>query len=245
MSQNQISLEQLQNSKVPLRENASQPTPLTSASQAPLLTNASEPTPLENASHAPVQNELPVQDGAPPLANAHLENLRTDLAITQKKGLPFIGASVVIWALILIATRLPLPLNTRNFVVFCCSCPLMPLAYFLGRVLKVDLFDKQNPLSKLGFIFTCNQLVYLLIVMWVFNAMPDKMVMVYAMVFGAHLMPYSWIYKSKSYLIVSIVLPIAALVIGCMFSASILAFVFVVFELVLVLTLTMELKVMK
>lgn len=223
MSQNQISLEPLQNSITPL-ENASQPPP---------LENAPEPTPLANASQLPL------------LENAHLENLRTDLAITQKKGLPFIGASVVIWTLILIATRLQLPLNTHNFVVFCCSCPLMPLAYFLGRLLKVDLFDKRNPLSKLGFIFTCNQLVYLLIVMWVFNAMPDKMVMVYAMVFGAHLMPYSWIYKSKSYLVASIALPIAALVIGCMFSASFLAFVFVVFELVLVLTLTMELKVMK
>lgn len=175
----------------------------------------------------------------------NLEELRNDLSLEQKKGLPFIGASVFIWILVFIVTRLNLPIGTKNFLVFCCSCPLMPLAYVLGKLLKVDLFSKKNPLSKLGFLFTCNQFVYLLIVMWVFNSVPEKMVMVYAMVFGAHLMPYSWIYKSKSYMVASIILPIIALVIGCKFSSSILAFSFVIFELVLVVTLNLEMKRIK
>lgn len=176
---------------------------------------------------------------------AELDKMRNDLALTQKKGLPFIIASVFIWTLILIVTRLDLPLETKNMLVFCCSCPLMPVAYIAGRILKVDLFDKINPLGKLGFLFTCNQLVYLLIVMWVFNAAPDKMVMVYAMVFGAHLMPYSWIYKSKSFMVASVVLPIAALIMGVKFSASVLAFVCVIFELILTALLFFEVRKMR
>ena len=37
-----------------------------------------------------------------------LDELRTDVARKQKKGLPFIGASVVIWLLILITCSLSL-----------------------------------------------------------------------------------------------------------------------------------------
>ena len=80
---------------------------------------------------------------------------------------------------------LDLPQNTENLLVFCCSCPLLPISWAIGKILKVDIFDKSNPLGNVGFLFTCNQFLYLLIVMWVFNAAPDKMVMVYAMVFGA------------------------------------------------------------
>ena len=146
-----------------------------------------------------------------------LDELRSNIAIKQKKGLPFICASIIIWLLILIVILLDLPQNTENLLVLCCSCPLLPISWAIGKILKVDIFDKSNPLGNVGFLFTCNQFLYLLIVMWVFNAVPDKMVMVYAMVFGAHLLPYSWLYKSISYRIFAIIIPVLSLVIGCIF----------------------------
>lgn len=172
----------------------------------------------------------------------NLDELRNDLVLKQKKGLPFICASVVIWLLILIVILLDLPQYTENLFVFCCSCPLLPLAWAIGKVLKVDIFDKSNPLGNVGFLFTCNQFLYLLIVMWVFRAVPDKMVMVYAMVFGAHLFPYSWLYKSVSYRVFAIVLPIVSLIIGCMFSAVFVAVTLFVAECIFVTALFAELR---
>lgn len=135
-----------------------------------------------------------------------------------------------------------MPQYTENLLVFCCSCPLMPIAWALGKALKVDIFDKSNPLGNVGFLFTCNQFLYLLIVMWVFRAVPDKMVMVYAMVFGAHLLPYSWLYKSVSYRVFAIVLPIVSLIIGCMFSALFVAITLIVAECIFVMALFAELR---
>lgn len=172
----------------------------------------------------------------------NLDELRNDIAVKQKKGLPFICASVVIWLLILIVILLDMPQYTENLLVFCCSCPLMPIALVIGKVLKVDIFDKSNPLGNVGFLFTCNQFLYLLIVMWVFRAVPDKMVMVYAMVFGAHLLPYSWLYKSVSYRVFAIVLPIVSLIIGCMFSALFVAIALFVAECIFVMALFAELR---
>ncbi|MBQ8164860.1 MAG: hypothetical protein IJZ94_03505 [Clostridia bacterium] len=110
----------------------------------------------------------------------------------------------------------------------------------MGKVLKVDIFDKGNPLGNVGFLFTCNQFLYLLIVMWVFSAVPDKMVMVYAMVFGAHLLPYSWLYKSLSYRFFSIAIPIVSLIVGCVFSAFSVAVTMLVIETIFVITLVVE-----
>ena len=172
----------------------------------------------------------------------HLEELRNDIIIKQKKGLPFICASVVIWLLILIVVALDLPQDKENMLVFCCSCPLMPVSWLIGKAHKTDIFDKSNPLGNVGFLFTCNQFLYLLIVMWVFSAVPDKMVMVYAMVFGAHLLPYSWLYKSVSYRIFSIAIPIISLVIGCLSSALWVAGTLLVSEILFVAILFLELR---
>ena len=171
----------------------------------------------------------------------NLEELRNDIAIKQKKGLPFICASVVVWLLIVIVILLDLPQDKENLFVFCCSCPLLPISWMIGKILKIDIFDKSNPLGNLGFLFTCNQFLYILIVMWVFSAVPDKMVMVYAMVFGAHLLPYSWLYKSLSYRIFSIGIPIVSLIIGSMFSALTVAVLLLIIEIVFGISLFFEL----
>lgn len=80
--------------------------------------------------------------------------------------------------------------------------------------------------------------------MWVFNAVPEKMVMVYGMVFGAHLLPYSWLYRSIAYRVVAIFLPIMALIVGHIFTATVLAGAFALTEVVFSIILFFEVKSM-
>lgn len=172
----------------------------------------------------------------------NLESLREDIIIKQKKGLPFIIASAIIWGLIAAVSLLDIPMTTKNILVFCCSCPMLPVSWIVGKKLGVDIFSKQNPLGKLGFLFTMNQLLYLLIVMWIFNAVPDKMIMVYAMVFGAHLLPYSWLYKSNGYKIFAIAIPFISLILGNFFGGFAVAASLCVLEILFVIILFRELK---
>ena len=112
-----------------------------------------------------------------------LSALKKDVQITQKRGLPFIMASVVIWSLILLLQFWAKPIITINFYTFMCSSLLLPLAFGFSKLVKADLFKKNNnPVSKLGFICTMNQMLYLLIVMWAFSKSPESMMMLYAMV---------------------------------------------------------------
>jgi hypothetical protein len=173
---------------------------------------------------------------------ATLNELRRDCAKQQKKGLHFILASVFIWAAILIVHLTNLPIETKNILTFCVAYPLMSLAWMISKLIHVDFQGKSNPLTSLGLLFSVNQILYILIAMWVFAAVPEKMLMVYSMIFGAHLMPYSWLYQSKSYMVMSIVVPILALVIGLIAQPYVLASSMLSMEVVFSFSLMMENK---
>ena len=159
-----------------------------------------------------------------------LNELIKDCARRQKKGLHFILTSILIWAMICAVHLTDMPIDTKNLITFCCSAVLFPLAWMLSKVLKIDFEGKGNPLTKAGILFSINQMLYILIVMWVYAAVPEKMVMVYAMVFGAHLMPFSWLYDSRSYMVFSIVVPILSLIVGLIYPPAVLAAMMIVVE---------------
>jgi len=135
-----------------------------------------------------------------------------------------------------------MPILTKNLFTFFVTAPLMPLAYMISKIIKVDFTNKGNPLTNLGVLFSVNQMLYLLIAMWVYPTVPDKMVMVLAMIFGAHLLPYGWLYRSKSYYALSVLIPIVILIVGLNFPPYIVAGVMILFEIIFSLLLTIEVR---
>ena len=81
--------------------------------------------------------------------------------------------------------------------------------------------------------------------MWVFSVVPEKMLMVYTMVFGVHLLPYSWRYKLRTYFVFAILIPILALVLGHMASMTYLSLVMIFLEIVFAMLLQVELNANK
>lgn len=178
-------------------------------------------------------------------STAALNELRRDCAKQQKKGLHFILASIFIWAAVWIVHLTALPIETKNLLTFCVACPLLPLAWMISKLINVDFQGKSNPLTSLGLLFSVNQILYILIAMWVFSAVPEKMLMVYAMIFGAHLLPYSWVYQSKSYMLMSILVPILALVVGLIAQPHVLAGIMFGLEIAFSIALVVENKALE
>jgi len=172
----------------------------------------------------------------------NLEELKQDCARKQKKGLHFILGSIVIWGLVAIIHMTNYPILTKNFLTFCATAPLVPIAYMISKLIKVEFSDKSNPLNQLGILFSINQMLYLIIAMWIYAVIPDKMVMVIAIIFGAHLLPYAWLYSSKIYGLMSIVVPITAIIVGNYYEVYVLAILMVVFEIIFSVVLTKEVK---
>jgi hypothetical protein len=172
----------------------------------------------------------------------NLDEMRLDSVFKQKKGIHFILASIIIWGAVFLVHLTTLPILTKNLLTFCFTAPLMPLAFMISKIIKVDFTNKDNPLTNLGVLFSANQMLYLLIAMWIYNAVPEKMVMVLAMIFGAHLLPYGWLYKSKSYVVLSVVIPVAALIVGANLPPCIVAGFMIAVEIIFSLLLSNEVK---
>jgi hypothetical protein len=174
--------------------------------------------------------------------NMNLDELRADCAAKQKKGLHFILASIVIWCAVLVIHLMELPMLTKNLYTFCCTAPLVPLAFLVSKLIKVDFQNKGNPLTNLGILFSFNQILYLLIAMWVYPTVPEKMLMVIAIIFGAHLLPFGWLYKSKTYMVLSVLISVAALIVGLNCAPYVLAAMMIGIEIVFSGCLWLEVK---
>ena len=171
-----------------------------------------------------------------------IDELRSRFVMTQKRGLHFIIPSVFIWAAILVLQFIITDLNARNIAVFCASAMLLPLSFLVSKILGINFSDKENPLSRPGFLFTMNQMLYITIVMWTCAAAPEKMVMVYGIVFAAHLLPFGWLYRSRAYSVMSVSGTAAALFSGIFGGAVVTALVMTICEIVLVVWLITENK---
>ena len=171
-----------------------------------------------------------------------LNELKVEYAVKQKKGLPFIMASAALWTIMLIAFLTDLDLAVKNMIAMCCSALLMPVGMLFGKIIKVDIFSKENPLSSLSIVAALNQLLYLPIVLWAMYAVPEKMIMTYAIVVGAHFLTYYWIYFSPTYFYAAIIIPIASLLLGMYFSQVVVCLAFVLFDILICVLLCLENK---
>ena len=172
-----------------------------------------------------------------------LNELKKDAALIQKRGLPFMMASVILWAAIMVSRICMTDITEMNFFTFCCSAMLMPLATLFGKMLGADIYRKStNPINKLGFLCNINQFLYLPIAMWAYAAHPDSMLLFYAIIFTAHLLPFSWVYDSKIYFTAAFVESIGVLVIGYRFGyPAAMAFI-VIMQIIVCIRLFMQVK---
>lgn len=174
-----------------------------------------------------------------------IQALRLDNVRKQKNGLHFIITSVFIWIAIFIIHNTNMPILTKNFFTLCCSAPLFPVAFLISKIIRVDFQNKENPLTTLGIIFSTNQMLYILIAMWVYSSVPDKMVMIYAMIFGAHLLPYGWLYQSKVYYVFSVLIPLIVLIVGINYPATMIAALMFFIEIILCICLAFEVRLLQ
>lgn len=129
-----------------------------------------------------------------------LDQERREFAQRQRAGVHFVAAATIAWLLITVVNLVIGDPMTRNLVTFCASVVLLPLAWMISKVLKIP-FQDSSPLAGLGFLVSINQVLYLPIAMWVYAAVPDKLVMVLGIITAAHLLPFGWLYRAQPYYI--------------------------------------------
>ena len=146
----------------------------------------------------------------------HLElhKLKLELAIKTKKGSDFIIAAAIVWFFITLIWSTSIEAYNKSVFTFIVGALLLPLAFGFSKLLKTDWKVETNPLQPLRLWLNFTQLFYFPFLVLVLIKLPDYFVMTYAIITGAHLFPYAWLYDDNSYAITAGLITASCLIIG-------------------------------
>lgn len=158
---------------------------------------------------------------------------KKDYAASQKCGAHFISASLIIWIFICVVNLFDLTQYYKNVLSLYSSALLVPLALLFSKIYKIRFSDKDNPLNSAGLYFALNQMIYLLVVILVWMINPEQMITAYAIVVGAHFLPYSWLYDSLTYKLVAILVPVLSFLLALAHMVIFIPMLMIVFDVIM------------
>src|SRR5690625_3237497 len=136
--------------------------------------------------------------------------MRNALSIRGKKGLPFLMAATIIWITItVIYFQSALDIKTKNIFMFI-SKGLMFMFAVGFAIIMIGVWNFDHPLGYLVLLLNLAQFIYFPILFWAFIIRLSEMVVFFAIITGAHLLPYGWFYNVGAYYIVA---PVTSLLI--------------------------------
>lgn len=144
----------------------------------------------------------------------NIEDYKNELSIRCKNGLPFILSATIIWSIVLLIFLLPYEIRIKNILTFYSTGIMFPLAILISKVIKAHWKVNDNPLGMLGLYLNLAQLMYFPILFWTFSKNPNQMIILFAVITGAHFFPFGWFYYTKAYAVMAPVISILIIMIG-------------------------------
>ncbi|MDC6384682.1 hypothetical protein D2V93_01960 [Flagellimonas taeanensis] len=142
------------------------------------------------------------------------EVLKSELQHKAKNGIDFITAASLVWLLIYGIWTLDSPAFSKSIFTFMIGALLLPLALGFSKIFKTEWKIKNNPLQPLGLWLNFAQLIYFPFLFFLLYRNPEYFIMGYAIITGAHLFPYAWLYDEMGYAIAAVLISVGSLVIS-------------------------------
>ena len=142
------------------------------------------------------------------------DKFKIELSLKARNGIDFTLSATIIWGLVAYIWTLPISSYNKSVLVFMVSSLLLPTALGLSKILKTQWKIEENPLQPLGLWLNFAQLFYFPFLIFTLVKMPDYFIMTYAIITGAHLFPYAWLYKTKWYAIFAGVIAVGAFILA-------------------------------
>ncbi len=146
--------------------------------------------------------------------------LKSELQIKTKKRVDFILAASIIWMVVGYIWTFEYTSYNKSVLTFIIGSGMLPLAFVFSKVFKTQWMIKDNPLQPLGLWLNFAQLFYFPILIFVMIKNPDYFILTYAIITGAHLFPYAWLFDEIRYAVCAGTISIGSLVIALMINES-------------------------
>lgn len=148
------------------------------------------------------------------ITQENFDKLRLELSVKSKNGIDFTFSAAIVWLLIAYIWTLSYRAYDKSVLTFIVGSILLPLAFLLSKIFKTTWTIKDNPLQSLGLWLNFGQLFYFPFLIFTLLKMPEYFIMVYAIITGAHLVPFSWFYKTNLSVIFAGIMSIGSLILG-------------------------------
>lgn len=112
------------------------------------------------------------------------------------------------------------PPKTAAWIYLLQGLPAVPLAFALQRVLRFPHASKANPLLPLALLLLFIQPVAFPVFLLVLSLAPAYVPMAFAVVVGAHFLPYQWLHKTKLYGVLAVVVSGGAYAVAVLFGEA-------------------------
>jgi hypothetical protein len=166
-----------------------------------------------------------------------INQLRKDLSVKSKNGLDFTLSAGVIWLLITFIWTTDFSAYNKSVLTFIAGGVMLPLTLLFSKIFKTTWTNRENPLQSLGLWFNFAQLFYFPLLVLALVKYPEDFVLIYAVITGAHLFPYSWFYKNPYYAVFAGLMSVGAIMISLLLSEE-MAYVTPLFLSIMMFILT-------
>jgi hypothetical protein len=166
-----------------------------------------------------IESPASIASGASGAAPAKtLTQLQVEIIRSAKRGYPILVSAAGFFALVA-ALGLTLPQRTLGLVWIFGMMVIFPAGVALGSVLKARVITTNNPLGTLGGLVAGTQAFFIPVFIVIYQFVPQYLPLAVGLLGGAHFLPYSWIYRSRAYLFVTLGTCLSALLLGTAFAS--------------------------
>ena len=164
-----------------------------------------------------------------------IDELRNELIVDGQKGYPFFLSGALYWIVMGFIGFIYESPQQLALIYLIGSCSIFPLAIALSKILKVNILST-NPLGVLGGIIGGIQAFYIPVWVVIYIEQFELIPMSIGILGASHFLPYLWIYRSKTYAVLTITMALISFIFGYILIDQ--AFVLMPFLLFVVYLLT-------
>ena len=142
-----------------------------------------------------------------------MAELQDHVINVAQRGYPILVTGSAFF-IVLAAMGNAVPQRTLGLVWIFGMMVIFPTGVMLGTLLGIRVMTRDNPLGTLGGLVAAVQAFFIPVFIVVYQFTPQYLPLTVGLLGGAHFLPYSWIYRSRAYIVVSIGTGLASLVLG-------------------------------
>ena len=165
-----------------------------------------------------------------------LTHLRQDLSRRTVRGINAIVAGIFLWTTFTVLGVVVSDSYVLALVYVFGAGTLFPLSLLVAKFMRLDPYAAGNPLGVLAGLIGAVQVLFIPLMIGATLTVPTMVPWFLAVLVGAHLLPFNWVYASRTYVFAAVAISLSAGLIAWLFPTAVAIAVPATVTVILIIT---------